>query len=46
MPGADRVHQALPVHVSARSQDGGAEAASLSPADKDLRVADLLRQIL
>ena len=38
--------QALPAHASARSQDGGAGAASLSPAERDARVANHIRLCL
>ena len=43
LPGADAVHQALPVPVPARLRDAGADAAI---PDADARVADLVRQCL
>ena len=46
LPGADTVHQALPVHVPARISASGEEAATLSQAEIDDRVAEILRQCL
>ena len=46
MPGADAPHQALPVHVPARSREAGADAQVLSAAEVDDRVAEILRQCL
>ena len=46
MPGINRLHQALPVHVRLRSQASGAEGATLSPTEKDARVADVVRECL
>ena len=46
MPGIDPVHQALPVHVRARSHVSGTEAATLSPDERDGRVADVVRECL
>ena len=46
LPGADTVHQALPVHVPARTSASGEDAATLSQAEIDDRVAEILRQCL
>ena len=46
MPSADAPHQALPVHVRARSREAGADAQVLSAAEVDDRVAEILRQCL
>ena len=46
LPGADTVHQALPVHVPARTSASGQDAATLSQAETDVRVAEILRQCL
>ena len=46
MPSADAPHQALPVHVPARSREAGADAQVLSAAEVDDRVAEILRQCL
>ena len=46
LPGADTVHQALPVHVPARTSASGEDAATLSQAEIDDRVAESLRQCL
>ena len=44
LPGADTVHQALPVHVPARAAASGEDAATLSQAEVDDHVAEILRQ--
>ena len=46
LPGTEAVHRALPVHAPARSLDAGVEAANLTAAEVDDRVADLLRRCL
>ena len=46
MPGTGTAHQALPVHVPARSREAGAEAATLTSAEADDRVAEIVRQCL
>ena len=46
MPGADPMHQALPVHVASRSQANGAWGATLSPTERDARVTDIVRKCL
>ena len=46
LPGTETVHQALPVHVPARSREAGVEAQTLSAAQVDERVADILRRCL
>ena len=46
LPGTETVHQALPVHVPARSREAGVEAEKLTAAEVDDRVADVLRQCL
>ena len=46
LTGTEAVHQALPVHVPARSLEAGVEAATLTAAEVDDRVADLLRRCL
>ena len=46
LPGTETVHQALPVHVPARSLEAGVEAATLTAAEVDYQVADLLRRCL
>ena len=46
LPGTETVHQALPVHVPARSREAGVEAETLTDAEVDDRVAELLRRCL
>ena len=46
LPGTHTVHQALPVHVAPRSLEAGVEAASLTEAEVNDRVAALLRWCL
>ena len=46
LPGTETVHQALPVHVPTRSLEAGVEAATLTAAEVDDRIADLLRRCL
>jgi hypothetical protein len=46
LPGTDVVHQALPVHVPARSLEAGVDAARLTEAEVNDRVATLLRRCL
>ncbi len=46
LPGTETVHQAQPVHVPARSLEAGVEAATLTAAEVDYQVADLLRRCL
>ena len=46
LPGTEAVHQALPMHVPARSLEAGVEAETLTAVKVDNRVADLLRGCL
>ena len=46
LPGVGATHQALPVHVPARSREAGMEAATMTSDDVDARVADIIRDIL
>ena len=46
MPGTGTAHQALPVHVPARSREAGADSATLISAEVDNRVAEIVRQCL
>ena len=46
LPGADTVYQALPVHVPGRTSTSGEDAATLSDAEIDDRVAEILRECL
>ena len=43
---ADTFAQALPIHVPARHREAGADAATLTPAEVDDRVAELVRECL
>ena len=43
---AGTMDQALPVHVPARHREAGAGAATLTPAEVDDRVAELVRECL
>ena len=46
LPGAETMHQALPVHVPARVASAGEDAEMLTPAGVDHRVAEILRHCL
>ena len=46
LPGTDTVHQALPVHVRARSLEAGVDAAELTESEVNERVAALVRWCL
>ena len=45
-PGAETAPQALPVHVPARSREAGVGAETLTAAEVDERVADVIRRCL
>ena len=46
LPRSRRSHQALPVHISARQENAGAQAAVLSRSERDAHVTDLIRLCL
>ena len=46
MPRAGTMDQALPIHVPARHREAGSDAATLTPAERDDRVAELVRECL
>ena len=46
LPRSRGSHQALPVHISARQENAGAQAAVLSESERDALVTDLIRLCL